>query len=203
MATTTISEVRICNMALSHVGTKSSIESITEDSPEAKQCDLWYDFSRRQALAVNDWSFARKRLTLATHSDDPPDGIWGFRYQYPSDCIKFRELQNPGGKTLDAVPFESELDLNQQTKTIVTDLDDAVGVYTFNLIETTLFSELFVEVLSLAIGVHIAKNLTGKKSIRDDLLAEFNQLVRVAGASDGNESMGAPPRESEWIRGRA
>jgi len=104
-----ISVVKICNMALSNIGAKSTIESITENTPEAKRCNLWYDFSRLQTLEIFDWNFAQKRLTLALHSDVAPDGVWTFRYQYPSDGANIRFLQNPAGETADAIPFTIEL----------------------------------------------------------------------------------------------
>jgi hypothetical protein len=95
MADLSVSEVSICNMALSKIGASSSIESLTEESAEANECNLWYTFSRRQTLQATDWGFARRRITLATHGDDPPSGVWGYRYQYPSDCLTMRKIESP------------------------------------------------------------------------------------------------------------
>jgi hypothetical protein len=201
MATTNISEARIASMALSNIG-HSGVESISGTEAGAKECDLWYDFSRRQALAVNDWNFARKRLTLATHDDAPPVGVWAYRYQYPSDCVELRKMQNPSGPDADAVPFEIELSNDGSTKSILTDLDDAVGVYTSNLIEVTLFSEFFVQLLSFALATQIAYPLTGKGEIRDRMEQSFQDMARVAPAINANEQVGKKPREAEWIRGR-
>ena len=85
-----ITDTGIANMALSHVGAESDIESLTEKTAEAIQCNLWYNFSRQQILEIYDWSFARRRLGLAPHDDtisetstDPWAGVWSFRYQYP------------------------------------------------------------------------------------------------------------------------
>jgi|ETNvirnome_2_300_1030623.scaffolds.fasta_scaffold00986_4 hypothetical protein len=212
MADIAISEVRICNMALSRIGASSAIESLTEGSAESHECNLWYHFSRQQALAANDWSFARRRLTLATHSDDPPDGVWGFRYQYPSDCVVLRKIQNPTGASLvvdnepvsaqDAIPFEVETDLNQDTLSILTDLDNAVGVYTFDLKTVTLFSEFFVLLLATAISVNIAYALTGKTELVQAQTEAFLRLSGAAASSNANERVGKAPREAEWIRDR-
>lgn len=202
MATTNISEARIASMALSNVGS-SGIESITGTEAGAKECDLWYDFSRRQTLAAHDWNFARRRLTLATHDDDPPSGVWAYRYQYPSDCVKFRKIQNPAGEKADAIPFEIELSDDQSTKSILTNLDDAVGVYTMNLTEVTLFSEFFVQLFGFALATQIAYPLTGKLELRKEMDATFRTMALVAPAHDANEQMEAPPRDAEHIRGRA
>ena len=213
MADTAISEVRICNMALSRIGASSAIESLTEGSAESNECNLWYNFSRKQALAASDWSFARRRLTLATHGDDPPDGVWGFRYQYPSDCVVLRKIQNPTGASLivqdedavsaqDAIPFEVETDDNQDTLSILTDLDDAVGVYTFDLQTVTLFSEFFVILLATGLSVNIAYALTGKSEIVQAQTEAFIRLSGAAAASNANERVSKAPREAEWVRGR-
>lgn len=197
-----IDKVTICNMALSRVGGRSKIEAIDEASTEADACELWYDYSLRQVLEASDWNFARKRLTLSTHSDDPPDGIWGYRYQYPSDCVAFRKLENPSDASADAVPFQIETSLDGQQKTIVTDLDDAVGVYTFEQTVTSTYSAHFVSLLSLALATNIAFQLTGKQKIQDTLAQRLRDALDGAASSDANEEVGKAPREAEWIRDR-
>ncbi len=143
-----ISPVRIGNMALSHIGTTATIEAFTENSVEARQINLWYDFSRQQALEAMDWNFARKRQFLALHSDDPPTYDWLYRYQYPSGALVIRRLVNPLGLEANVVPFRVENSSDGETKTVLTNLEDAEAEYTFDLTSTSLFSPLFVEALS-------------------------------------------------------
>lgn len=199
MATTTVSEVRICNMALSNVGASSTIESLDELNAQAKICDLWYDFSRRQTLAIYDWNFARKRQILATHTDAPPD-TWKFRYQYPVDSVKLRLLENPAGRVTDAVPFEIES--SGETKSILTNLEEATAVYTFNLTSTPLFSEMFVEMFAFALASKICFSLTSDLQLRDKMVDAFVRMARVAPAVNANERVGENPRDADWMRGR-
>jgi len=200
-APTSVSEVLICNMALSHVG-EGSIESLDEGTAASNACRLWYSFARRQALELNDWSFARKRLTLATHSDDPPSGVWEYRYQYPSDCVMFRKIQNPVGDAADPVPYEVEIDDDDETRSIITNLDDAIGVYTFDLTQVGLFSTNFITLLSYGIASMVAYTLTGKLS-RQEKMQEIHQyLASVASASNANEQSAPPPPEADWVAGR-
>lgn len=215
----TISTTRIANMALANVGSRSTIENLSESSTEARVIDLWYDYSRLQALATHDWSFARKRITMTTHSEDPPDGVWGFRYQYPADCVTAREIVNPSGERFasgivrlpssfspirgDAIPFMVEVNSKGDEKTILTDLENAKLVYTFDQQEVSLFSSFFVEMLSHLLGHHIAFTLTGKLTIATSELQKFNLLRGQAPDVDANEMVEPPPREADWIRGRA
>jgi len=197
-----ISKIRICNMALSNIGARSTLEDLADGSAEGNECDLWYEYSRLQTLEASDWSFARRRLTLATHSEDPPSGVWGYRYQYPSDCVNFRKIQNPSGDVADPIPFEIEIDGNLDNRSILTDLDDAIGVYTFDLETTTLFPPIFIEMLSFSLASHIAISLTGKLDIRDKMLSSFASLQRIAPAINANERAAPAPRDASWVRGR-
>lgn len=197
-----VSAVTIGNMALSHIGATSSIESLSENSAEASQVNLWYDYSREQSLEANDWSFARKRQDLALHSDAAPEPEWGFRYQYPVDALAIRLIVNPAGKMVDAVPFTSETSLDGLTKTILTNMEDAEAVYTFDQQLPSLFTNMFIEALSYLLAHHISYSLTGNAAIKEDMLRIYVALLRIAEAQNANEGVGDKPREAEWIRDR-
>ena len=130
-----LSKVDIGNLALSNVGEQSVIESFEEETTPARQVALWYDRMRRQALEYHNWSFARKRQMLASHPDPIPlNERWHFRYVYPADCLKFREIENPLGPDADAIPFTIESSDNGLEKTILTNVEEATGIYTFDQI---------------------------------------------------------------------
>ena len=210
MAHSFISPIGISNMALSHVGAKSTIESFTEESSEAELVNLWYDYSRLQVLEASDWNFARKRITMALHGDtisetssDPLAGVWAYRYDYPGDCIAARKIQNSAAPPGDATPFDIETSLDGQQKTILTDLQDAVLVYTWDLTNTDMFSPLFVLALSHLIAHHIAFSLTGKKSIKNEEFTIYNRTLADAKSMVANEAVESPPRDADWIRARA
>jgi hypothetical protein len=198
----TISKVKIANMALSHVGASSTIETFTEETSTAGIVDLWYDFSRLQVLEAADWPFARKRQALATHADDAPILEWQFRYQYPADCVSLRRLVNPLGPTADAVPMEIELSNDDQTKTILTNLESACVVYTKDLETTALFSPFFIEALSYLLAHHIAFPITGKQSLTNRMLEVYNGYIQQAPSIALNEEVSRPKRDAPWIRNR-
>lgn len=211
-----ISPVLVGRMALSHVGTRSNIESLTENTAEAFQVNLWLDPARQQTQEAFDWNFARKRQALALHADAAPEGQWGFRYQYPADCLVLRYLENPtipfpnaslnpslvslAVQGADAVPFTVE-DSNN-SKSVLTNLEAARAVYTFDQTNLALWSAMAIEGLSYALASKIAYTLTGKRSIAQDMIKLFFAVVRAAQVSGANEQVSAPPRDAEWIRGR-
>jgi hypothetical protein len=189
-------------MALSNLGTRSKIASLTEGSVESDELELWYEYSRLTALESYDWSFARKRVALALHSDDPPEDIWAFRYQYPADCVTARKIENPNGMDADAVPFEIETSDDGSEKTILTNMEDAVLVYTFDQQDTSLYRPFFVKMFSYVLAHEVAIALTGKLSIKQAMAEAVSAFVRAAPAADGNERVGRKPRDAEWIRFR-
>lgn len=189
-------------MALSVIGARSTIESFTEDSSEAQQVDTWYNYSRVQSLEAFNWNFARKRVAMALHDEDAPDVEWLFRYQYPADCVAAREIQNPLGTTANAIPFQIEADATGESKSILTNTEDAVLIYTWDLTSTVLFSAFFIEALVHVLAYHIAFPLTGSRKIKEDMLGVYNTLLRQAPAHNANEGVEVLPREAEWIRGR-
>jgi hypothetical protein len=195
--------VTISNFVLSHIGA-GVIESFTERSELARKAALWYEFSRKEALEAFDWGFARKRAALALHSDYPPEGRWSFRYQYPADCLKAREIQNPFGTKANAIPFSIERATSSPVKTILTDAEDAVLVYTFDLEDTSLFSNYFIDALSHLIASRLAPPITGNhKDVKEYEFQVYVAMLRVAAAHDANENVDDEPRDPDWIRTRS
>lgn len=85
----------ICNLALSCIGDKGSVENI--DIPEKQVeivCAKWYDVSRQTALRQMMPSFARKRDIWAAAIDYKPAFGYDYAYKYRSDCLKILGIGN-------------------------------------------------------------------------------------------------------------
>lgn len=219
------SEIDICNMALGHLGrTNAPIQSFGEKSAEARTCALWYEPCRRELLEIYDWSFARRRVSLALHSDPPPRQ-WGYRYQVPSGILAFRYIWNPFSQSppsffpgsssfflgmslagyqdlSDALPWEFELSLDGQSKTIVTNQGQAEGVYTGDTSLVQMFSGQFVNAFTHLLAGKMGYQITGKMAVEDKEAKAFTAALRVAAASDANQGVAPPQRDASSIRAR-
>lgn len=187
-------KTKIANLALTHIRSQGTVENIeTEVTPEALNTNLWYDEARLQALQDFDFGFARKRLTLATHAVDPP-AEWAFRFQYPADCVQPRYVENPSGRGKAPILFDIELATDSQSKdtmSILTNQEDAVLVFTKDVITTTFFTPYFVLCVSYKLAHFIAGILTGKPSIQKDMIEKYNTAINVAGAHEANVTVAA------------
>lgn len=199
MATT--SKEQICNLALSHIGAKSTIQTLTENSPPAKACRQWYDIARQEILEAFNWSFARLRIDLALHADAAPNG-WGYRYQHPSNCLAPRLIYNPIGLLAAPIPFEMGISLDGSTKCILTNLEEAELIYTFDQVNVYMFEPRFVNALSFLLASKFSYSLTGKRTLRGEMLKGYDFERGHAEASDASKKTDDPPRDAPWIEGR-
>ena len=95
-------EIDLCNLALSAIGTRSTVAAFTENSVEAEQCALHYPNVRDELLRVHPWNFARRQAALAVFKaaigtpENPlgamaqPPLPWAYAYGYPGDCLRAR-----------------------------------------------------------------------------------------------------------------
>lgn len=97
-----MSEVTICNLALSHIGDTAEVHSIKppDSSIQAQHCARFYHVALKALLEMSDWSFAMRRVALAEVSNPTvnactnPDGsmetskgTWRHAYAAPADAI--------------------------------------------------------------------------------------------------------------------
>jgi len=146
-------DIALCNRALSALGTRSKISSLSERSPEAIECALIYDTTRTSLLQAAHWDFARatayltllKALPGTPENPNPPPSQswnpltmpappWAYSYAYPSDCVQLRCISPqifaggtlPGGLPIFSAPtfvVPPVMTLQAQPFAVATDKD--------------------------------------------------------------------------------
>ena len=147
------STVDICNLALSHLGNKAQVVSISpvDGSVEADYCARFFTIARDEVLEMNDWTFARTRIALAQLATNPSN-VWQYAYSRPADCITPRRMMT-GDTTLHE---DDSVDFDQEGDVLLTDLLGAVLVYTRPVEDPTRFSPGFVTALSYKLAAYLA-----------------------------------------------
>ena len=219
-----MADTDICNMALSLIGSRSTIDSLSDGSEEAAACSIWYDRLRRMLLRSVHWGFARAQDSLTqvgSYADNTSPYPWHFKYQYLPNCLTVRYLLPPtppinssvvitnGSLSPDwsctpsrANAFAIANDRNgagQQSRVILTDVMSAQAVYTIDVTDTDLMDDLFTTALSNMLAYHIVIALTGNAGEKQAYQAATQDAVASARASDANEAMPRSDVLPDWL----
>jgi hypothetical protein len=220
------SQIQIANMALDVIGTRSSIQSLSEGSNEANAIARHYDNAVDAMLRACHWNFARKQVPLSLLQDGPNGGTvpapWLYEYAYPSDCVLLRqimpmiqtqEIQPSIGATSaagvvaygNAVRFitGTDLDINgNPIEVILTNQPQAIAIYTFRNSNTAMWDPLFVQGFAAYLGARVCMTLTGDKGTQQLALREAQQFAVDAQRMNGNEGLTVIDFVPDWMRVR-
>lgn len=221
----------ICNRALSEAGTRTRISALTDPTTAGRECALWYDISRKQLLRSAPWAFARRMNALSlisTLSDSNSPYPFLCKYAYPSDCLKFRYVIPPYSNSNSPIAPQVGIGLagpvgyapsranryliNEDvevissqpvlTKTILSNVEGAIGVYTMDVTNPDRFDVLFEGALTSLLAWRLVIPLTGNVGMRQDFQRAAESAVLTARAADANESIPSSDHTPDWIAGR-
>lgn len=221
-----VSEVSICNQALSRAGSTQTITSFADQSNEAAQCGIWYPQLRDTMLNEFPWPWARGYAALAMVAGPEINGQranaeWIRAYRYPSDCLKIRALlptQAATGSTTpvfsgdgdewwlkpDGRPYPYPYTLSQDdTGRLI--LTDAVGtgygltcVYTRAVSDPSQFAADFADALAWRLAADLCAALQFSTERRKECHEEYMRHTQRARASHMNETQGVNPTANRY-----
>lgn len=197
-------KTNICNMALAHLGSSSTIANIDEASEEARACKLFYDVALFKTLRSFAWPFAQKYLSLAEVSENP-NSDWSFAYAYPNDCLDFQRIVNASRVQTAESLIEWEIGQGSGGLLIFTDEPDAIGKYTAKAENPSLYPSDFVVAQSYLLSSMIAPRISVNDPARLGAAAlnAFNAHISAAKAGALNEQRVRPSSESGFSRARS
>lgn len=194
--------IQVANMALSAVGTKSTIAALNEQSPEANAINRWFDNVRDVALRSYPWSFARKTVALALVTNAPENIGPEYTYALPTDFIRVQRLPYD---TLTVFNYDLGV-VNPGTgdiRVLRTNLEDATMVYTARITNTQLWDPMFTQGVALLLGAACVPQLTGDVDLRNTLTQTGRAMLIEAMVADANESgIEVIDRVPDWIAAR-
>ena len=202
MATT---DVDICNLALGIIG-DSRIQSRSERSKEASECDRFYDQALDEALEAFDWPFARSYSRGVTPSGI--DAVTGYAHAFavPSDTIAIRGIaRSMRGQVSPEFTLSSVASpTGAYVRLIHTDRDGGVIVYTRRETFVPAFTPLFVAAVAAKLASYIAMPLTKSKEKRDDADKKYREVIEQAAVSVGNQGVPGLGGDAvpDWIEAR-
>lgn len=190
-------------MALAHLRAKA-IQSLTERSIEAEQCNLFFTNCLESVLSDSGWQFIKRTIRLTKIAQEVVTGTtdtlvrptqWKFHYAYPKDCLEVvsivsdndsqeRIWMREGAKHQG---YEFEMMRGQYDKIIATDADDAIACYKLADDDVTSLSPLLVNALAHYLATQLASPLVGgseaRAFIRDHTIM-YEQVLAKAKTND-------------------
>ena len=198
------STTEIANLALSHLGISKEVGNLdTENSANANACRRWFENARDETFRDFHWPFATTYATLGLVESDP-NTDWAYSYRYPSDCMRFIKVLNTvrNDSRQSRVPIEIASD--SSGKLIFCDTEDACGKYTKKITDVSLFTQDYVNMLSLLLASYIAPRVTAGDPFKLGERA-YNLYViskTKTEATAFNEQQDDEVVDSEFIRAR-
>ncbi len=190
-------QIEICNAALSQLGADSNITSI--DPPDgtqySEQCAAYYPMALRYLLEQFNWSFAQSRYKPPQYVElDRTLYAWRYGYSLPSDCMCVVGLYCTGGQPWQTtLPYEIEYRESENTMFLLTDVKDAVIVYTRYLNNPQMFPGYFTEALVMRLAAYLAGALVKNQSA-DKYLKYAEDALSKAKTRDAKKSAHQHPK---------
>jgi hypothetical protein len=184
--------IEICNVALSAYLGEARINSLTDTSKAATECNLHYDPTRRMLLERNWWHFATGRQTLAQLTNDREEE-WLFKYARPTAALSIRWVNDPFVARMRMAAHHSP-DAERETTidALYSDTPLAVCEFTRDLTDPTLYPQSFAEALSAALAARLAMPLTQDVRRAREARDMAQEMLSVAIAEDFRNQ---PPQE--------
>lgn len=139
-------EVDICSSAMIKLGAEP-IQSLTEDTKEARLCRLQYPKIRDAILRSAPWSFALKRVVLSPVSGSLEFGEQN-RFQLPQDCVKFVKMY-------DESDYPSTIQYSIEGDFLICNEETVRGWYVTNTVEPEKYDPNFREAVSHALAADL------------------------------------------------
>ena len=192
-----MSEVSICNQALSLVGSLSNngnivepLTSLDDNTKEAKLCKLNYEPVRDAVLSEHDWSFATRWEDLPA-SADPSPGEYPNEFPLPSDVLTVLFV---------GLDYRHQENWQVENNAIRTDAQTCRCQVIYRVTDTSKFSALFTQALVARLAGELAIPITNSRTLMENLFQMYGEKVKLASSRDSQQGRSRRLR-SKWLVG--
>jgi hypothetical protein len=159
-------QLDVAREALAQIGTRTTITSLTDGSPEAVYISLLYGPLRDFLLVEGDYDFAAAtRVAVRLPAPEPPPP-WTYAYEYPGDGLRIRQLLPLGWDALNPVPIAWNLAHGLPERFIFTNQEVASIIFTAAAEEArwdAIFRQSFVRMLASALAFALENRIEASK----------------------------------------
>lgn len=202
MAVELIDDILVVNKALIKIA-EAPIDSLENaESKASRTMRILLPQAKRFVFKQHPWNCLRERYIVTLSADTPPFG-YSYKYALPADCLRPLAIQTDRGNYVPfyessyggAVPGDKQFVVEGEY--ILTDTpphedntQNKVGlnfVYTKNPINLNSIDANLVELLAYYLAVETAYTFTGSVTLKQQLIAEQKECLKVARAANAQE----------------
>lgn len=179
-----MSIVQICNRALSTYLGQGHINSLTESTPMAEQCNLHYSDTLQSLTEAHWWIHATGRQVMAELTNDRTTE-WAYNYQRPADALVIRWVNDAASARL-LLSQDQDPDTPRDTTglSIYSDVSVATCEFTKSVTDTSLFPQYFSDALSAMLAANMAMPLAENLRAAQNAMSQAENKLDQAMALD-------------------
>lgn len=175
-----MSQIQICNRALTTYLGEGRISSLDEGSPAAEQCSIHYDDTVEALLSLYDWRFARGFQTLALLENDRV-GVWLYRYARPTEALHISWVnKDADARFMIAHGDTPDTDRELVGDSIYSDTQFASCQFIKSVTDTERFPQYFKDAISAMLAASISMPLTQNVKIAERAEQRAEQRIDQA-----------------------
>lgn len=199
MAVSISTPADLANNSLTRLGFKLTVGSLLDGSDHANTILQVYAQTRDEVLRNFDYDFAQRTVALTLLKQAPAGGYfppnawnpttyppigWTYEYAFPDDAIKIRTVKQQPAFLMNAAPLPwpfseyNDTNISPAQRTIVTNVPDAIAVYTGRVTDPTEWDVSFAEAFAAALARRVAAGLVGLEAVKAE--AQDEQIETVA-----------------------
>lgn len=188
------SSTDICNRALQKLGA-ARINSLTDQSTNARACALAYDTCRQDLLREHPWNFAIQRFQLSANATAP---AFGYTNSFPLPTGWMRVLPP------DPVQNFNDRDWVIEAGQLLTNDSTPLNVRcVMDIQDTTLMDVAFREALAAKLSFELAEAITQSNTKKQTAAADYKESINDAKKVNAIEKVPQQAPYDTWITARA
>lgn len=187
-----LSIVQICNLALARIGITDGIAALSDDTAEARACNLIYEPCRDDLIGSYDWPFARRTAALGLVAEDPAEN-WAYSYRIPSDCLLARRIDQGA---------EYAIAGDSSGRLLYANLDAVTLTYTARIDDVGLLPHQVAMALAWRLAVELAPALAKTEAAADRATVNYQRALATALHTCLNEPHRTTTTDAEAVSAR-
>lgn len=167
-----VSQISICEKALSKIGAGSLMNINTDESPQSIMCGVVYDDLLLEILREYDWSFAIFRQSLNRDTSTPA-------YQYA-----YRYILPTVPQMVKLIEVEDNTDFALENNFLVTNASSVNIKFVGKETDPNKYDSMFVDAFATRIAAEVCYKITSDKVLTQKMEQEY--LFKLSSAKEKN-----------------